>query len=81
MTERVADYQQQLLKDGYRYLYLCEDIDSEDWGHRRYYQAVIPGDQPLAPCMNDCPIEIMSDVGLKILEDYINTDLVDISFV
>lgn len=81
MTERVADYQQQLLKDGYRYLYLCEDIDSEDWGHRRYYQAVIPGDQPQAPCMNNCPIDIKSDDGLKILEDYMNTDLVDISFV
>lgn len=81
MEQSVLDYQKSLLEKGYRFLYLCDEIDAMDFGERRFYQAVIPGDQPLAPCFNEAPIDIRSEEGLRILQKYLDTNEVDISLV
>ena len=80
MESKVLDYQKQLLYKGYRYLYLCEEIDAENRALKQYYYAVVPGEQPKAPCYNLCPILIESHEGLKILNDYLISDNVDICF-
>jgi hypothetical protein len=79
MEKEVLDYQKQLLEKGYSYLYLCEEIDSYDWGRKKYYQAVIPGDHPCSPCNNDCPIMIQSDQGLEVIREYLSSDNIDLS--
>lgn len=79
MENEVLRYQKELLEKGYSFFYLCEEIDSCDWGRKKYYQAVVSGDHPSSPCNNDCPIRIDSDEGLEVIREYLTTDIVDLS--
>jgi|688.fasta_scaffold788587_1 hypothetical protein len=78
MTQDVLNYQQNLLTKGYKYFYLCDQIDAVDFT-KKYYVAVIPGDHPDMPCFNECPIEVDSDEGVTVIMEYLSTNDVDIS--